>query len=385
MPMTTALRRNAGQVLLVLHAAFLLTGTLHAIGGPLLPSLASNFHLSDAQSGELLSFYFVGTSLGALLCAGKHVRLMTGGFLSVMAICVAIAAAQAAWLRPLFFVLGLSVGMLMSAVSIVTGREFGERSAAPLTFLNFTWSAGALLAPLLAARLLVNHNFRAGYLVLAGLAALAALACALVLDEPPQAAGPADHAQSVSNLRLIALFAFLTFLEVGIENTTVTWLATYSMRSARTGAAVGAISSSLYWWGFLLSRGVLALLLLRVSAMKVLRIALATALAASVMLVGFSDPGPRVAAMLVLGVALAPVFPLLISRFFAFAPRASDSRWVLACCGFGGSVLPWLTGWISTRAGELRFGLLVIPAALCIMVCMLPLLRGQPADKMRRA
>jgi fucose permease len=78
--------------------------------------------------------------------------------------------------------------------------------------------------------------------------------------------------------------------------------------------------------------------------------------------------------MIILGAALAPIFPLLLSRFFARARQSSDSRWVLAVCGFGGSVLPWLTGWVSAQSGSLRLGLITIPAALLLMVFMLPLL-----------
>lgn len=375
--MTASSQRSNRQTLSVLHPAFALTGILHAIGGPLLPSLAATFNMSDSQSGALLSIYFAGTSLGAFLCIGRYARLMTLCFLGVVVACIGIAVAPSILLHCLFFLLGINVGALMSAVSIYTGRRFAERSAAPLTFLNFSWSAGALVAPLLAARLLLSHTYRATYVVLAVVAALAALACWFVLDEPGEATVPAPSSGGTSKLRVVALFAFLTFLEVGVENTTVTWLATYSMRAAGSGAAVAAVSSSIYWWGFLLSRGAFAVILLRAEATRILWIAVATAAAASALLVGFSGTAVRDVAMAVLGAALAPIFPLLLSRFFARTPRRSDSRWVLALCGFGGSVLPWLTGWISGSSGSLRFGLAVIPAALFTMLCMLPALRGE--------
>jgi fucose permease len=80
--------------------------------------------------------------------------------------------------------------------------------------------------------------------------------------------------------------------------------------------------------------------------------------------------------MTILGAALAPIFPLLLARFFAHARHSSDSRWVLSLCGFGGSVLPWLTGWVSARSGSLRLGLITLPAALLLMMAMLPLLRA---------
>ncbi len=84
--------------------------------------------------------------------------------------------------------------------------------------------------------------------------------------------------------------------------------------------------------------------------------------------------------MFLLGAALAPIFPLLLAAFFTRARHTSDLRWVLAICGFGGSVLPWLTGWISERSGSLRMGLITVPVALVVMACVLPAL-GRPRSR----
>jgi fucose permease len=368
-------RKREGMALPVLHGAFALTGLFQAIGGALLPSLAPTFHMNDAQNGLLYLLYFIGTAVGALLCVGRYAQLMATGFALAALSCAGIAIAQQVWLMPLFFALGVGVGVPMSAVSIFAGRKFGERSAAPLTFLNFSWSAGALLAPLLAAQVLRVHTYREAYAGLCVAAAIAAAACRLVLRDPP--ARPAPQAQSgLRNVRWIALFAVLTFLEVGIENTTATWLATFALRSSGAAPALAAASSSFYWCGFLISRGLFALVLLRHDSRHVLRGAVIAATVAAALLIALPGPVERGLAMLVLGAALAPIFPLLLARFFARARRASDSRWVLSVCGFGGSVLPWLTGWISATS-TLRTGLATVPAALVCMIAMLPATGGK--------
>jgi fucose permease len=206
---------------------------------------------------------------------------------------------------------------------------------------------------------------------------VAALACWLGLHDTSPAETSKDTTARSLQLRWVAFFALLTFLEVGIENTSDTWLATYVLRTSHTGTATAAASSSLYWCGFLASRGFSSLLLLRVAPMKVLRVALATAFVAAVLLVGLPGAAFRDAAMIVLGAALAPIFPLLLARFFASAYNASDSRWLLATCGFGGSVLPWLTGWVSSGSHSLRIGLATVPTALLIMLVMIFALRQQ--------
>lgn len=368
-----ARQRHSGM-LAVLHPVFALTGIFHAIGGALLPSIAATFALNDSQSGGLFLLYFIGASVGALLCVGhRYARLISMGFILAAAASFAIAFAPLLWLRPLFLLLGIGVGVPMSAVSIVAGRMFGERSAAPLTLLNFTWSAGALVAPLFAARILVHSSYRAAYIGLAVAAILAAAACALLLRDPQPAATQSGGART-AYLHWILLFALLTFLEVGVENTTATWLATYWLRSAEGGVALAAATSSLYWIGFLTSRGLSSILLLRADPTRVLRYAVLAAFFSAASLLAFHNSYARGAAMFTLGLALAPIFPLLLARFFAKARNASDSRWVLATCGFGGSVLPWLTGVVSSQAHSLRVGLAVVPAALLLIALALPLL-----------
>jgi fucose permease len=182
------------------------------------------------------------------------------------------------------------------------------------------------------------------------------------------------------NLRFIALFAFLAFLEVGVENTTASWLATYVLRTAGTDAAWAAAASSLYWCGFLAARGVSSLLLLRIDPARLLRMTAIVGVLAGAVLLAVPGTSVHVVAMVILGAALAPIFPLLLARFFAEARDSSDSRWVLSLCGFGGSVLPWLAGLVSTHIGSLRVGLMVIPAALLVIIGTLPLLRGRRPD-----
>jgi fucose permease len=330
--------------------------------------------LTDSQSGFLFFAYFAGTSLGALLCGRNHGRSITIGFLGVTCVCLLIAVTHGAFLFPLFLLLGISVGLPMTAVSILAGHMFGVRSAAPLAFLNFSWSAGALMAPLLAARLLLSHTYRAAYITLAFLAAVAVLASWFGLDDVPEAASLHDPPAGKLNLRIIILFALLTFLEVGIENTTGSWLATYALRTTGGGGSMAAASTSFYWAGFLASRGLSSLLLLRVDPKSLLRLAIGAAFVAALVLVGLPGTADHAVAMVVLGAALAPIFPLLLARFFATARDSSDSRWVLAVCGFGGSVLPWLTGWISARSGSLQMGLITVPGALFLILCLLPLM-----------
>lgn len=374
--MPFALKTSPARTLATLHPVFALTGVLHAVGGALLPSLATRFHLSDSDSGLLFLLYFAGTSLGALLCRGSYARTMTFGFTAMIFTCLAVAASPRFLLAPVFLLLGISVGVPMSAVTLFVGRAYPDRCAPLLTFLNFSWSIGALAAPLIASRILMQHSYRAAYILFAVASALAAIACGLVLrDGPEPTHSLGDPVVATTPFRLVAVFAFAAFLQVGIENTVAAWLPTYALRMAGSGVVIAAASTSFYWAGFLSSRGLSSLLLLRATPMHVFRVAIALAFASALLLEVAPSVAARNVAMFILGAALAPTYPLVLAGFFARARHTADSRWILFTAGFGGSVLPWIAGFTSTHTGSLRAGMLTIPAALLIMAVLLPTLR----------
>jgi len=365
---------SAGRSLALLHPVFLLTGVLHAMGGPLLPSIAMTFSLNDSQCGLLFLLYSVGNSLGALLCTGRYARAMVIGFVVVVLCCSSIAFLPWPTLLVAFGCLGVGVGLPMSAVSLFVGRSFPTRSAPLLALLNFSWSLGALAAPLLAALILAHAGFRVAYVLLAACAVVAACACGLILEDVPEAASQQASLGTRNHLGVIAVFGLACFLQVGIESTATAWLSTYALRTTSSSAAFAAALSAFYWIGFLVSRAATPVVLLRIKAKILVRAAIPLALVVAILLVAAYNQVIAGAAMFFLGVMLAPIYPLMVAESFRHVRQTGDSRWILAAAGFGGSVLPWLTGSISAQSDNIRIGLLTVPAALLLMIFLLPLL-----------
>jgi fucose permease len=374
--MAAASTPSSARTIAVLHPVFALTGVIHVVGGALLPSLSARFHLNDTNSGLLFLFYFAGTSIGALLCRKSYARTMAIGFAAMAFACLAVSVCPRALLAPVFFLLGVSVGVPMSAVTLFTGRTFPERCAPMLTLLNFSWSAGALAAPLIAARILVNHDYRTAYMIFAAAGICAAVSCSIVLRDVPEPTVDKASLESTGAFRLVVVFAIGAFLQVGIENTVATWLPTYALRTENSGLVLAAASSSFYWAGFLSFRGLSSLLLLRSNPMAILRTVTATGLISSLLLAFAPNVGLRNLAMLLLGASLAPTYPLVLSGFFSRTSNTSDSRWILFTAGFGGSALPWIAGFVSTHTASIRAGMLTIPLALLIMALLVPAFRG---------
>ncbi len=367
-------------MLFVLHPVFALTGVADAISGPILPSLARAFHLSDSESGVLLFSLFAGMAVGALLCRGNYARILTRGLFALTISCAVFPWVPRPILYPFGFFLGASIGAPMTAISLFIGRNYPARRASTLTMLNFSWSVGAVLAPLLAARILAISSWSTVYLVLAAASALAAITVQFTIRDSSEAPRTTAQTSGLGNFRLVSLFALFFFLEVGMESTFGAWISTYVLRTARTAVAFAAGAAAIYWTGFLLSRALSPVLLLRIQPARMLQIALITAFGAATLLVVSTSLSMLGVAILLLGMALAPIFPVALAAFFDRARHSSDSRFVLAVSGFGGSVFPGLVGSISSYSGSLRTGLIAGPATLIVMLAILPMLNVSPSE-----
>lgn len=370
------LLRSRRVALAVLHPAFALTGVCCAVTGPLLPSLARHFHFADSQSGLLVFWIYAGMAAGALVCRGNYARILTVGFLALAVVCCAFAFSPASMIFPFAFLYGAAVSVPMTAVNLFAGRNFPERRAAALASLNFAWSLGAMTGPLFVARILAALDWQAVYVTLAAASLVASAAC-LVLRDSPEAIRISSDTIGFRNFRLIVLFAFFFFLGVGVESAAGAWTSTYIQRAASITLTLAAAASSIFWGGFLAGRAVAPLILLRIRPARLLQGSLLTALAAAALLIVARSAVSLLAAVLLLGLALAPVFPIALAEFFDRARVSSDSRFVLALSGFGGAVLPWFIGIVSSRSGSLRTGLFILPATLLLMSGMLPLLASR--------
>jgi MFS transporter, FHS family, glucose/mannose:H+ symporter len=375
--MTNRLPVSRRTMLAVLHPVFALTAIADAITGPMLPSLARSFHLSDSQSGLLYFCIFAGTATGALLCRGNYARILTAGLFAFSVGCLCFPWISRTLLNPFALLFGISIGAPMTAVTLFAGRNYPVRRASVLTMLNFSWSAGAMLAPLLAARLLAVSSWRAVYMVLAAAGALATIVVSLTIRDSAETVRATRQTAGLHNLRLLALFALFFFLEVGMETMFGAWITTFVLRVTGSSLALAAAAASIYWTGFLVSRGFSSLLSLGISTGRLLQLSILVAFVASVLLVWSPSPIVLTVAILLLGAALAPVFPVALAALFDRARHSSDSRFILAVSGFGASLFPWLVGWVSFHAGSLRSGLAVGPVTLLLMSTLLPFIAAR--------
>lgn len=359
----------------LLHGGFALTGVGTVLLGCILPQISQHWNLRDKDAGLLLLVQFATSASGALLVRGDLWRTLGWGYGLFGAGALSIFLLQHNSF-PMFVLAlagyGLGLGMAMASTNMLFGRRYPKRRGAALALLNFSWCAGAVACPLIVAQFL--HHVSSGSAF--GLLGVAVVPFVLV----PMFADPLSFAAETSlqpapagsrEAATIGYFAFIAFLYVGIESAVGNWMSTYATR-ATTGNFVGSnVAVAFFWAALLLGRGMTPAVLRLVSERKLYRASVVIAIGGISLLLAAHSPRTLLAGSLVTGLALAPLFPLILSLFLAEIGESRNAGWVFAVAGLGGAVLSWLTGVISTDSGSLRIGLLVPGAAALWMLGMI--------------
>ena len=364
-----------------MHLCFLVCGAGTLLLGPTLPVFAEHWHLRDSQSGLLITAQFFGLFSGsiALLRNLRHSLLCgilaaAAGF-ALLPLTLHVAAGYRVGILA-FYVLGLGLGQATTTVNILSAQRYHQpqqRSSA-LSLLNFTWSAGAVLSPLVAGFYLAHAGVRALFLTFAAasLMLLAVASAALppmaksssspsVADSPPMPWPP------------LAYFFAILFLYGGFEATLGGWLSTYTLRYTSLGLAASAYCSTALWASFAAGRA-LAAGVLRYVPENTVRVSgiLLTTLATVALRGMHTGLGIGVCAALI-GLGIAPFFPVTFSLLISRAPRPRQAGAATANIGLGSAFFPFLTGIVSTRLGSLHSAMVTpIAIALCLLaLCVL--------------
>jgi FHS family glucose/mannose:H+ symporter-like MFS transporter len=358
----------------LMHAVFVLAGLGTMLLGPILPLLATQWHLNDSQLGLLLMAQFIGATIGGVTVSAKLARdLLIGLFaaglgFAAFALAPGLVPACAALL-----VGGFGVGRIIATGNILAGARYTENRGAALSRLNFSWSGGALLSPLLAAWLVPHAPLRTLLAIFAAcfLVCGGALTGQLRNNASAQTADPgASSAEPALAPRLFLYFAALLFIYGGLETSLSGWLTTYALRYGKTSLVLSEYTMVLLLCGLTAGRALAAWLLLHMRDTTLQRIALLASAALGAALAAAPRASLIATLAVMLGIALAPIFPATFALLMAHRPPARTAGIVIAASGLGAAALPSLIGVISTRTGSLRTALAVPVAAALAMLLL---------------
>jgi MFS transporter, FHS family, glucose/mannose:H+ symporter len=355
----------------LLHLGFALTGVGTVLLGCILPQLSAQWHLRDKDAGLLLLVQFAASASGALLVRRNLWRTLACGYGLFGAGGIGIFLLQQRSL-PVFAVYGLGLGLAMTSTSMLIGRRYPNRMGAALAILNFSWSAGAVACPLLVAQFLRHAASGSAF----GLLGLLVIPFALlpVLADHRDFAGPMVFGPAPARIKeaaTIVYFALLAFLYVGIEASVGNWMSTYATRATAWNFADSSLALAVFWAALLLGRGMTPAMLGFLTERRLYRASVVTTVAGISLLLAAHNPRVLLAGSALTGLALAPLFPLILSLFLGEIGGSRNAGWVFAVAGLGGAVLSWLTGTVSSGTGSLRIGLMVPGAAALLMMVLI--------------
>jgi fucose permease len=346
--------------------------------GLLWPSMRLSFGAPVGALGIVLVPGIIASVIASAVTG--RVRVQTGTLVAAATVAIALAlAAEAA--APFLWVLiagtvlfGIGFGTLDTALNAHAARHFGPRD---ITWMHASYGLGATIGPLLVTALLAGgRNWRLVYAVMAavlvilgGVLALARRGWTSPAPRPAAQAPPAPGSSAADpvNRSAGAVARVLTFtaIETGLESAAGIWGYVFLTAGRGLPAATAGLAVSAYWAMMCAGRVALGPVAQRLGPARVLAAAVAgVPLGAALMTV----PGPAglaVAGLMILGLAAAPVFPLLTLT-------TRTTRMVglqVAASAAGSAALPAVLGLAIGAAGARVLGpfLLALSVAMAVL------------------
>ncbi|MDQ6673561.1 MAG: MFS transporter [Chloroflexota bacterium] len=359
------------------YVGFIGLGVRSGLLGVAWPSIRADFDVPLDALGALLGPFSVGYLLGSFVSGRALVRwdlgvLLAASFAGMAIYLIGSALAPGWWLLlALGLPGGLGTGLVDAGMNTYVANRHGPRE---MNWLHASWGVGVTLSPLMmTAALTSGLGWRWGYAVSGWL--LLALGIGYFATRrswPSRAAvtqqqvdGGAGHTATMAQtLRLpvawlsVLLFIVYTGVELGIGQWAFPLLVeARGLSTVEAGAAVSA-----YWAGLTLGRVFFGVVVAAIGVERLLRLCMLSVLLGLGILWIPTAPGVALAALAVLGLVQAPVFPALVTLtpdHFGSAHTANAVGFQVAASVVGGAGLPALIGWL---AGA--FGLQVIVPTL---------------------
>jgi fucose permease len=379
MPNSSSAPESVRKATLAMHVVFVPTGIMNVLLGPLLPTLAARWAINDTQSGDLFFAQFLASTMGVLVSGAlvprRGYRFAIALGMAVMAVGLGVMP-WVRWPAGLLVVAswGFGFGVTIPACNLLVAAIQPERQAAALNLLNFFWSVGAVACPFLLAPFV--HGQRTGVLLLGLSACILLLTLALGTIAFPTA-GAAESARMRSSslwpllLSPVALaLAALFFLYTGVENAVGGWLASYAKRMGPEHSSLWVTAPSFFYMALLIGRALAPAVLRKLRDVTFARAGLALAAVGVGMLLFSSSIAAIMASASAVGLGLAAVYPITISRMSKaggpLAPQMGSVMFGLA--GVGAACGPWLVGFTSTQWTSLKLGLIVPLVGCAVML-----------------
>jgi fucose permease len=352
-------------VVIIAYLMFIVLGFPDGMLGVAWPSMMRDFRVQNAQMGTLL----LAATIGFLLTSfntGRLIRwfdvsnlLVIGSLVRGAGLLGMAFAPQWLWLVAASFVFGLGSGAIDGGMNTYFAMRI--RSARLMNWLHASFGLGATIAPILLTALFsLGIIWRWGYALVAALQVAVGLAVFLrvsewrMRSEAMEAETHASHRSTRATLArpIVWVNIALFFVYAGMEVTAGNW--SYSLFTEARGVApeVAGLWAGLYWGSFTVGRFFFGVVANRFAVIPTVRAASFTAIAAAALLWWNPTNWVGFLGLLILGFAMAPIFPLLVTATplrLGAADAGNAIGFQVAAASFGIGVLPGLAGALADR------------------------------------
>jgi MFS transporter, FHS family, glucose/mannose:H+ symporter len=367
------------KLIVAAQIAFLPTGILTTLLGPMLPILIARWVLNDTQAGNLFLVQFLASLLGVqlsgvLLARWGYRPPFLLGLLSMAAGVSTLYMGSSSLGLASVAAYGLGLGLIIPTDNLLIA-EIGFSSgltsrAGAVSLLNFFWGVGAVFCSLMVAWT-AAHNLLPWFL---GALSVFLLLLALAMRNLPfpLAESAAESSASWRELVLsptIWLFAAVFFLYPGAETAVGGWIGSYVSRLGSRGVAMASMMPAFFWSALTVGRAVGTAFLRHFSERYVLRAGYAAAVAGISMMLWAPTLSGVIAGALITGLSFATLYPITVTQFserYGVAARRIGAV-MFSLASLGPAIIPWMVGVISHSTRSLRTGLLVPLGATVIL------------------
>jgi fucose permease len=382
-PQSELLPSSNQKLVLSAQIAFLPTGVLTTLLGPMLPILIARWFLNDTQAGNLFLVQFlaqlVGVQLSGFLLAkfGFRPAFLSGLLLMASGVGTLLIGSLALGLASVA-VYGLGLGFIIPTdnllvAEISAGSAVGSRAGA-VSLLNFFWGVGAVFCSLMVAWT-AAHGLLPFFL---GAVALFLILLAFGMRNLPfppaeksstSSGAPSFSWRALAKSRAVWLFAGVFFLYPGAETAVGGWIGSYVSRLGTRGAEMASLMPAFFWAALTVGRALGTAFLRHVSEGRVLRAGYAAAATGIGLMLWAPSLTGVIGGALITGLSYSTLYPITVVRLsqrYGVAARSIGAV-MFSLAAFGPAVIPWMVGVISHSTGSLRAGLLLPLGATVVL------------------
>lgn len=357
-------RSPAPLLLLLAYLGFISLGLPDAALGVAWPSLRQSFLLPQSGLGLVLaagsSGYFTASFNAGRLIGWLGIGRLLAGSTLLVALAVTLYALSPAW--PIFLLAAALVGSGSGAIDAGLNAYAAHRfSGRQMNWLHASFGVGAMSGPLImTAALTAGRGWRVGYGVIALIMALMGTGFLLTRHRWRERADGAEEPppgrwRDALGMPVVWMQVGIFLLYTGIEFAAGQWAFTLLTTGRGLAIATAGLMVGLYWGALALGRLLFGFAAGRLSLESLVRAGMVGTLLGALLVAAQPLPLLSAAGLLLMGFALAPIFPCLMSltpeRVGAGAATHAVGFQVSAAVA-GGVLLPGLIGLVLQATGS---------------------------------